>query len=323
MEFEQRQLGKAVQAAQMYYYQNLPMKQIASELNVSHSTISRLLEWARQQGLVEIRINDPRGRSSPLVQLIKLHFKLKNVQIVPVSEMAGESVWHDRVTRVAASYLNRFMESDLVLGVAWGKTINSVINNLTPKTLFNSHIVQLNGGENISGTAISHANELMTLCANNYNARVHLFPVPSYFDFAETKEAMWRERSVRRILEMQNRSDIILFSIGSYLGPNVSAAYMGDYLTKQDYEQMEAYGVVGDIANVMIREDGTYDGIPMNERACGPELSLFHNANRSICVVSGSNKIPGLKAALKARYLTDLIIDEPSARKLVESIQHD
>ena len=39
MEANRKQAEDALQAAQMYYYQNLPMKKIATELQVSLSTI--------------------------------------------------------------------------------------------------------------------------------------------------------------------------------------------------------------------------------------------------------------------------------------------
>ena len=46
----------------------------------------------------------------------------------------------------------------------------------------------------------------------------------------------------------------------------MSATYIGNYLQESDFVEMEQQGVVGDIANIMIRQDGSYEGIPpMNE----------------------------------------------------------
>ena len=41
------------------------------------------------------------------------------------------------------------------------------------------------------------------------------FPVPAFFDYAETKTALWRERSVRQLVALQQRCDILLFSVGA------------------------------------------------------------------------------------------------------------
>ena len=162
MDFKQKQLENALNAAQMYYYQNLPMKKIAAELQVSYSTVSRLLSWARDQGLIEIRINDVRGRATSLEESLKFHYKLKSVQVVPVSEIAGEKVWQERVAKAAANYLNQCMEPSMILGVAWGGTISLIAANLTPKPLFGVQVVQLNGGEIVSDPSFSNAGGLVT-----------------------------------------------------------------------------------------------------------------------------------------------------------------
>ncbi|MEZ4593728.1 MAG: sugar-binding domain-containing protein [Chloroflexota bacterium] len=320
MDAKQEQLENALHAAQMYYYQNLPMKTIAAELQVSHSTVSRLLSWARSQGLIEIRINDIRGRADTLEESIKLHFKLQQVQIVPVPEIAGEHAWQERVARVAANTLNQVIESGMILGVAWGGTINRVAANLTPKSLVGVQVVQLNGGEIVTNPSVNHAGWLVSQFANNYEGKAHLFPVPTFFDYAETKQMLWRERSIQQVLDLHRQADILLFTIGSSQGQMMSATYMGNYLQDSDFAEMAQEGVVGDIANMMIRQDGSYAGIPLNERACGPNLELFRRAGHSICVVSGYNKLAGLRAALAGGYVTDLILDEPTAHKLLASM---
>jgi deoxyribonucleoside regulator len=43
----------------MYYYQDMTTGSIAREMHVSRSTVSRLLSFAKQKGLVEIKIKNP------------------------------------------------------------------------------------------------------------------------------------------------------------------------------------------------------------------------------------------------------------------------
>ena len=70
---------------------------------------------------------------------------------------------------------------------------------------------------------------------------------------------------------------------------------------------------------MMICADGNFADVPLNQRACGFDLGLLRKVDRAICVVSGQNKLAGLQAALAGRYVTDLIVDEPTARRLSES----
>lgn len=317
---KQGQLENALQAARMYYYQNLPMKKIAQELGVSHSTVSRLLAWARAEGLIEIRINDVRGRANILEETLRFNFRLRAAHVVPVSEQAGPQVWQERVARFAANYLNQCFDSGMILGVSWGGTVNRVAAHLTPRSLLNAQVVQLNGGEIVSNPNINDPGGLVTQVATNFDASAHLLPVPTYFAYAETKKALWREPSIKRILALHRRSDLFIFSIGSFQGDRTSAAYMGNYLRPEDYEEMARLGVVGDVANIMIRADGSHEDIPLNRRACGPDLQLFREVERAICVVSGYNKLPVLRAAINGRYVNELIIDEPTAHRLLEQV---
>ena len=323
MEANRKQAEDALQAAQMYYYQNLPMKKIATELQVSLSTISRLLTWARDNGLVEIRINDLHGRAGSLEERIKLHYNLQDVVVVPVAEAAGWEVWQDRVVRVAANYLNQIMTSDMMLGIAWGGTVSAIAPHLTPKQLVNAHVVQLTGGNALPTAGICSAIDLVTRFASNYEAMAHLLYVPTLFDFAETKTAVWREGSTQRILKLQQQLDAVLFSVGTFHGSQVSALDASNYLTPADYAVMQAEQIVGSIANIMIRTDGSHADIQLNQRACGPDLALLRHVNHAICVVSGYHKLAALQAALAGRYITDLILDEPTAYRLLGTISSE
>ena len=40
-------------------------------------------------------------------------------------------------------------------------------------------------------------------------------PVPAFFDYPETKVALWRERSIQHILGIQRQADTLLFSTGA------------------------------------------------------------------------------------------------------------
>ena len=61
----------ALTAAQLYYMQAKTMEVIARELGTSRSSVSRLLGYARETGLVDIRINSPLERLGILEERIR------------------------------------------------------------------------------------------------------------------------------------------------------------------------------------------------------------------------------------------------------------
>jgi len=314
---DHEKVANAIHAARMYYFQNLTTGVIAKEMNVSRSTVSRLLSYARAAGLVEIQIVEPSELPDDLSYSIVEKYGVEKAHIVPVPEIAGEAEWLERVAQYTANYLNTIFESNMILGIAWGTTLTAISRHLLRKTTHNSQIVQLNGAGNTQSMGIGYASQIIMRFSDNYQARAHLFPVPTFFDFAETKEALWKEGSIRRILELQQQADLLLYSIGAVNAGIPSHVYSGGYLSDADYQILEKYKIAGDIATVFFKEDGGIDNIPMNRRASGPNLDLFRN-KYGICVVSGLAKVRGLHAAMTGKLMSEIIVDEPTARALLD-----
>ena len=81
--------------------------------------------------------------------------------------------------------------------------------------------------------------------------------------------------------------------------------------------------MIADIATVFFRADGSWRDIALNARSSGPDLDRFKHAAHAICVVSGKSKIAGLRAALRGGYINELVIDEPTARLLVQELEQE
>jgi len=309
----------AVIVAKMYYYQGLTTDQIAAELRISRPTISRLLSFAREKGIVEVTVYDSDEHRSPVQQEISERFEIPKVHIVPVSEASGEQIWLQRVAQFAANYLNSLLTDNQTLGVAWGSTISTISKYLVPKALRGVDVVQLNGSGNTLTNNTTFASEIIMRFANNYSARAHLFPVPTFFDYAETKKSIWKERSIQRILRMQQDSDILLYSLGAVEAGMPSQVYSDGYLEDKDFRELKARKAVADLAMMFFSEDGSSQGISVNARSSGPDLDLYRRVASSVCVVSGRPKVAALRSALAAGYTNDLIVDEPTARLVLRS----
>ena len=81
-----------VEVAKLYYEQDLSQAEIAGRFNVSRSLVSHLLKLSREQGIVEIRINDPRSRAVLLQQKLCARFDLASAVVVPSGPDANDSL---------------------------------------------------------------------------------------------------------------------------------------------------------------------------------------------------------------------------------------
>jgi deoxyribonucleoside regulator len=309
----------ALRAATMYYFQDMKMEAIARHLRTSRSTVSRLLKRARDTGLVEIRLRAASSRAPGLGQSISATFGVATY-VVPVPDTTNDTDRLEQVALTTAKLLASWFDSDMVMGVAWGTTLAAVSRHLTHKPTRGSAVVQLNGAANNRTSGVDYTSNLISSFGTAFDAAIHYFPVPAFFDFPETKAAMWRERSVRRVLEVQGRADMVLFSVGAIAGAIPSHVYAAGYLDDDDVQTLQAEGVVGDVCTVFLRADGSYRDVVLNARATGPTPDELHRVPRRVCVVAGDNKVVPLLAALLSGVVTDLVVDEVTASRLLSVV---
>ena len=303
-------------ASSMYYLQDLKMETIASRLHMSRSSVSRLLKQARTSGLVEITLRPTPTRAPGVSQYLASQFGVE-VYVVPVADSADVAERLEQVALTTARMVTGWFDSDMILGVAWGTTLGAIARHLGRKPTRGSAIVQLNGAANNRTSGVAYVGNLMSRFGDAFDATVNLFPVPAFFDYAETRRAMWRERSVARVLDVQRRADIALFSIGAVAGEVPSHVYSAGYLESEDIASLESEGVVDDVCTVFLRADGTYEDLALNERATGPTPGELRRVPRRVCAVAGDSKVIPLLAALRAGVITHLVVDEQTATRLM------
>ena len=306
----------AFRAASMYYLQDETMDTVARHLGVSRSTVSRLLAHARDTGLVRITLADPTHRDT-LTHRLESELGVR-ARVVPVR--AGTTDIHrlEQVAAVAGDLVTQWMEPGTVLGLAWGTTIAEVVAELPPRPVPRTTVVQLNGAASALRTGLPYADAILSQAARAYGARTVLFPVPAFFDHVDTRAAMWRERSVQRVLAIQEQCDLVVFGVGALSGPVPSQVHQGGYLSEDDRRQLAADGVVGDVCTVFMRADGSWRDITLNRRATGPTPAQLSRVRRRLLVAAGAAKAAGTLAALRARVATDLVLDDAAAREVLE-----
>lgn len=308
---------QAYRAATMYYLQNQTMEVIGTTLGVSRSTVSRLLASARETGLVQVAVRPPEHIGQGLGHQISASYGVR-AHVVPVRQRTTELQRLDQVAVVAARQLSEWFGDGMTLGVAWGTTVAAIVQHLQPRPKRDSAVVQLNGSANTQTTGLTYATDLIGTIAHAFDAVAYYFPVPAFFDYEESKAMMWRERSIKRVHELQRGVDIALFGVGALTSSVPSHVYSSGYLDEADMAEVARERVVGDVCTVLLREDGSYRDIALNARASGPAPHELRKIRQRVCVAVGETKVPAIVGALRARVATDLIIDETTARALLQ-----
>jgi DNA-binding transcriptional regulator LsrR (DeoR family) len=266
---------------------------------------------------VRISLADHSGSQSPIASTLSRHFGVR-VHMVSVRENANENVRFDQVARLAGRLFTEAVDDHQLIGVAWGVTLSHVVKHLGRRPLVGSTVVQINGGANQRSSGIPYIGEILQSIGDAFDARVVLFPVPAFFDYAATKQAMWRERSVQNVLKLHQKLDLAVFGVGSLEGRVPSHVYTAGYMDASDMRALASDGVVGDVCTVLLREDGSYADVTHNERATGLTPAELQRIPRRICVVADPSRAPAVVGALRAGVATDLVLDEGTARAILD-----
>ena len=78
---DEQHRNQAVTVCHWYYEEGLGQNAIARRLGVSRPTVSRLLAYARQEGLVRVIIADPHADLQSLARKLKVTFGLRDVRL--------------------------------------------------------------------------------------------------------------------------------------------------------------------------------------------------------------------------------------------------
>ena len=312
MKSPKSQIVTIVETARLYYEHNFSQQQIALKLGISRPGVSRLLQQARDKGIVKIQITDPSNRGTLLESQVREKFHLNRVVVVP--DDGDDATIKDRLGSIAAGILDDYIHSEMIFGISWGTTMLSVARHVSKKRLKDLTVVQLNGGVSRADYN-THASDAARKIAEAFGAIPYLLPLPAIVDRPEVKNAIISDKNIAFTLKMAREASVAMFTIGSF-GYD-SALVKSSYFDNVEVEELLKNGAVGDICSRIISHDGNICSEDANARTIGIDLDDIRAKKYSIAVAGGKGKLPAIKAALKAKLCNILVTDELVANELV------
>lgn len=311
---ESDKLKKIIEAAKLYYLMDYSQQEIANKIGVSRPTVSRLLQQAKEDGIVEIRIMDPSEDCKEFAKQLEEKFGLKKALVasVPVYE---DTIIKQALGKTAASYIGEIIQDGDMIGTSWGTTTYQVASYLEHKALKDVRIVQLKGGVSHSEKK-TYASETLHLFEKAFDATCYQLPLPAIVDHVVVKQAIEADRHIKKLLQMGKQANIALFTVG--VPKEDSLLFQLGYFTEED-EKLISKHAVGDIASRFFDKEGTICNESLNARTIGIELHELQKKEHSILVAGGLKKVEGILGALHAKYANVLITDIYTAKILLDT----
>ncbi len=310
---EQEKLKKVIEAAKLYYLLDYNQNQIAAELGISRPTVSRLLQQAKTEGIVQIKIMDPTNGIEQLASELEEKFNLKKAIVASIPQYESTSI-KKGLGEKAAEYLYEIVKDGDRIGVTWGTTLYNVACQLKQKFVKDVKVVQLKGGISHSETNTYHS-EILDLFGKAFNTVPTHLPLPAIVDHVVVKQAMEADRHIKRILDMGKDANIALFTIGPV--KSESLLFQLGYFSEEDLKHIHSKAA-GDICSRFIDDEGEILNASLNERTLGIDLKDLKQKEHSILVAGGQQKIDGIYGALKGGYANVLVTDQFTAGFLLD-----
>jgi len=296
-----------IEAATLYYEEQLTQAEIGQRLATSRSTVSRLLRDARARGVVQITIHHPWARNSRLEARLRATFGLRDARVLRAGERPPEVVL-DGVGALAARYLQGVIRDGMVLGVSYGRTIAATIGHLTPNRPLDLVVVQLLGALGSDNPLIEGANLARDLAAK-YGATYRYLYAPLVVEEARTRDRFVQEPLVQDVLAVGRQADIALVGIG-VLGDEAPSLIYRGYLGASDVARLRGLGGVGNMCAQFFDADGVLLDTDLNRRSISIGLDGLEGIGLVVAAASGLQKAPAILGALRGGHVDVLISDD-------------
>lgn len=310
---EQRLL---VKVSKMYYEEGLAQDDIILRLHLSRSKISRLLQQARDEGIVQITVKSPRHLFSDLEDKLEKVYGLHEAVVVERHTGGSyENLLHD-LGVAAAAYLERSMESTTILGIAWGSTLRSMVAALHSRRLPKTKVVQIIGGLGQPEAEV-HATDLCYRLARSLGSQLTLLPVPGIVATQEARNVLLSDVYVQQALDMFNQLDIAVVGIGAPVS-NSLLIQDGSILSCEELDALLHNGAVGDIALRFFDAQGQPVPSDVDERVIGISFAQLKRIPRVVGIAGGPEKFQAILGALRGKLINVLITDSKNAEQLIQ-----
>lgn len=293
-------------AAVMYYEQSASQQEIAHRLGVSRPTVSRLLQRARDLGIVRIEIVAPHVDDAA-VDRLRRRLGLRGLYVAP-----GRSDEADPGPVLSgpfgAALDSAALTSGDVVVASWGRQVYSVGRSIR-RTLPGVVVAPAMGG-NASDRPWFQPNEIVRTWARSLGGRAVYLNAPALVS-ASLAELLRREPGILEVVRLWDEAKLAVTSVGAWPKPDPSYAAAGFPV-----DDPNLAGAVGDVAGWSFTMDGTIVSLQDERVLFGITPEQLRAIPYVICFAGSVSKARAAIGAARAGLIGVLVTDATTARAM-------
>lgn len=296
--------------ARHHYLRGESKVEIGERFEMSRFKVARLLDAARESGLVRLEITPAEGLDLDLSARVKEELGLRHCAVLAAGATTPPEL-NDALGRVAAGLLADALIKDDVLGLPWSRTVLAMSEHVDDWPAIK--VVQLSGGIEVPGYDAS-AVDLIRSVARSCGGESAIFHAPFILDDVESADTLRRQSSVAAALAQASEVTHAVVGVGQWAS-GFSTIY--DIAGDTSRAQAAEAGVVGESAGVFYDDQGRPVELEVTQRMLsisGERLTAIPNVWG---LAAGATKVQAVAAAVAGGLINSLIVDESLGRSLV------
>ncbi|MGB8507206.1 MAG: sugar-binding domain-containing protein [Pyrinomonadaceae bacterium] len=318
------EMKEMVRCVELYYTHQKQQREIAQELEISPSKVSRLLKRAYDEGFIQVDFNFP---SLPRLAAHLIEKKsLRDAVVIPAG--VPEEIKED-IGRAAGRYFERIASPGVRVGISCGFTLYYMIKHLREGRISDIKIYPL-ASEGSLRSADILPNTLVGMMAAKYRPKVTAYVLPTYLTGSsggiKSGSDIWSDPEVKEVCDAANNVDVALIGVGA-VDPDTPGFCALAYAGGLNRQQITSLGAVGEFNYQPLGPDGeaitdTLVGDFVKKAGTVSlkrlrEMSVEHGKT-VIAIGGGKEKLAAIGAVLKGKLCNVLITDQDVAEALLK-----
>lgn len=301
--------------SRLYYISNLTQQEIANKLNLSRTKVSRYLDMARKERIVEIKINSLHESYEELEHAVEEKYKIKECAVVPSCESKEETL--KEIAKELSNIFERILKDGDYLGIGWGTSLKGIADYLDVSRKISIKVIPIIGGLGKVGTGV-HTNSVARAVADKIGGISYMINAPAVLDSKKAREVIENESNTREIINMADQINAAMVGMGD-ISSESTLVKTGNF-SAEEFNYLSSLGVVGDVNLIFINEDGEHIKSKIDDRIIRISANKIKKIKNKIGVGFGDKKVKVIEGALKGKFINILLTDEDTAKSITRGV---
>lgn len=297
--------------AQDYYLSQLSIADLSTKYHLSRYLITKHLDEALKSGVVTISVNDPIARNVALEAEFKRRFGIPNVAILFNAENPAEDA--NNIVQYAAMQVQTLIEHAHVVGVAWGSTVFSIIDQLNSKVRNDLTFTQF-VGDNMKYSSVAGSRQMVEKAAARCGSHYVTLASPLYVINDQIRAALPQEPALKPAFTQAAQMDALFCGFGTL------ASIESIPIWQEHYGTIFPNVPADRIAGILYGRPYDLNGRFLNQgddKTVGLPVSQVLRTPRRLGVIRNKFKTDAALGALRGKLVTDIVLNEAIAQRIL------